>query len=217
MLNFSDLEKKYRGDRCFILGNAPSLSLENLQDLKNEKVFICNKGYMTKNIGLQKYDFYVLGDPKQAEMHRQEILENISGIKFISSAIIDNYFKTDFIFYKRLGVQLFHKFPDRFQDGWGKTRTVVLDATIIAYFLGFSKIYLLGVDLDYSAENNHFYPDSDSEKRFKDKIPKRLPEIFSILEKFNNKFKKEKIDFVNLSQGFKYQDKMPVGKLKQIL
>ena len=217
MLNFHSLEKKYQGERCFILGNAPSLSLENLADLKNEKVFICNKGYMAKKIGLQKYDFYVLGDPKQAEMHKEEILENISGIKFISSAIVDNYFKTDFIYYKRLGVQLFHRFPNRFQDGWGKTRTVVLDAAIIAYFMGFSKIYLLGVDLDYSANNNHFYLDSDIEKRFKDKIPKRLPEIFSILDKFNQKFKKEKIDFVNLSQGFKYQDRMSVGKLKHII
>ena len=62
--------------KCFILGTAPSLKLEDLSNIK-DPVFICNKGYKALELGLKKYDYYVLGDPHVAAFNYKEIEENV--------------------------------------------------------------------------------------------------------------------------------------------
>jgi len=42
---FDQFKNKHQGERCFILGNSPSLQEESLSLLKDETVFIVNKGY----------------------------------------------------------------------------------------------------------------------------------------------------------------------------
>ena len=63
-MQYFKFKDKHLGERCFILGNAPSLKKENLSLLKNEIVFVCNKGYNAVDIGLPKYDYYVCTDTK---------------------------------------------------------------------------------------------------------------------------------------------------------
>ena len=41
--------KKYEGKRCFIIGNGPSLKLEDLNRLKNEITIASNKIYLIFN------------------------------------------------------------------------------------------------------------------------------------------------------------------------
>ena len=52
MAMFDDYNDKYSGQRCFILGSGPSLIEENLSLIKNEKIFIVNRGYKALQHGL---------------------------------------------------------------------------------------------------------------------------------------------------------------------
>jgi len=147
--------------KCFILGTAPSLKLEDLSNIK-DPVFICNKGYKALELGLKKYDYYVLGDPHVAAFNYKEIEENVVCPKFLSSGIrnLENF--TRYKVFKRLG-GTYTDLPKTFESGWPSVSTVVLDAVLIAYFLGFTDMTLLGVDLNYNQSNTHFYPDDSRE------------------------------------------------------
>ena len=81
-MDWKPFENKHQGERCFILGNAPSLSDENLSLLKNEKVFICNRGHKAKDIGLDHFDYHVVLDLLFYEDYAKELYEVSEGIKF---------------------------------------------------------------------------------------------------------------------------------------
>lgn len=219
---FDQFENKHQGERCFILGNAPSLKEEDLSLLKNETVFICNKGYNALTIGLDHYDYYVLADPGVAIINREEIEKNIKCPRFISSVVtkkknFQKIYKKPFVQFKRNSKAHFKQFPNRFADGWDRVLTVVLDATIIAYFMGFSKIYLLGVELDYSSNNTHFYPDDDREIKHKDDIPRQLDIILENFLLIRNHFNNKKIEFINCSTNWKHTNILPNKKLREVL
>ena len=61
-LDWKPYMNKHKDQRCFILGNAPSLLDEDLSLLKNEKVFITNRGYKAKEFGLDHFDYQVIVD-----------------------------------------------------------------------------------------------------------------------------------------------------------
>ena len=54
------LKDKYKGKRCFILGNGPSLNYFNLEPLKSEFVFCTNEFIRYPKIGDIQPDFYVI-------------------------------------------------------------------------------------------------------------------------------------------------------------
>lgn len=210
--------------RCFIFGNSPSLLEENLKLIENEDVFICNRGYKIKeveNVNLNNLKYYVLGDKLHAETFLDEIYEKTKGLKvYLSSKITDskvlNKFKSSYETYKRIE-KPFTDFPLTFNQGWGKGKTVIVDAIIIAYFLGYKEIYLLGVDLDYSKSNNHFYKDTEFEDKHKNNVPKSLKKILRSFEIINKHFNTQNIKIRNLSKNFKYSDYIRKTNLENIL
>ena len=210
--------------RCFIFGNSPSLLEENLKLIENEDVFICNRGYKIKeveNVNLNNLKYYVLGDKLHAETFLDEIYEKTKGLKvYLSSKITDpkvlKKFESSYEVYKRIE-KPFIDFPLTFNQGWGKAKTVIVDAIIIAYFLGYKEIYLLGVDLDYSYTNNHFYKDTSFEIKHKDNVPKSLRKILRSLDIISKYFDSKNIKFRNLSKRFKYTDYVKKSKLESII
>lgn len=221
-MDFSQFENKHQGERCFILGNAPSLKEEDLFLLKNETVFICNKGYNALDIGLTHYNYYILADLEVAMVNSKEIEDKINSPRFISSDItkkknFQRVYKKPFVQFKRNSNAHFKQFPKRFDNGWDRVLTVVLDAIIIAYFMGFSKIYLLGVELDYSSNNTHFYPDDDREIKHKDDIPSQLDTILDKFLLIKNHFNNKNIEFINCTTNWKYTNILPNKKLREVL
>jgi hypothetical protein len=106
-----------------------------------------------------------------------------------------------------------NEFPKRFEDGWGKVGTVVLDAALIAYFMGFKEIYLLGVDLFYQAGTTHFYKAGWRENKIKDN---HQPKARRFIPHFNLFFQERGVKFVNLSKGFRIENLMPTDRLENI-
>ena len=87
---FSNYKNKYEGQRCFILGSGPSLVDENLSLIKNEKIFIVNRGYKALNYGLSHYDFYVCSDKRVYEDNSVEIQKNSKFPRFYNNTFADS-------------------------------------------------------------------------------------------------------------------------------
>lgn len=229
-MKFDIFSNKHQGERCFILGNAPSLKEENLSLLKNEIVFIVNKGYNAIDIGLTHFNYYVLTDERVYNTDFQDIQNKVDCTRFYSHPLIDNKNynsgpKEDFVsikkFYKKdkgsLGI-LKNNIPKSFEEGWGKTRSVVFDAALVAFFMGFKNIYFLGVDLYHnSAGATHFYPTSQREENSRGEINTKFHNIETIIKNLDSYFYSNGVRMINLSKGFVHQGLMNKMKLEEII
>lgn len=197
-------------DICYILGNSPTLAEENLKALQNHTVFITNKGWKATEIGLPHFDFYTVSDPNCAEENFNEIKE-LNCIKFISSAILrkkylNNILDDKVVIFNRSSSGILKELPKTFDEGWPRVLTVIIDAIIISYLLGFKNIYLLGVNLDYGNFNTHFYKDSIGETERKLQIENNLNEILQLLSLIKHRLQDKNINIKNCSKNWKYKD-----------
>jgi hypothetical protein len=228
--SFDSYRNKHNGERCFILGNGPSLVEENLSLLKDEIVFIVNRGYFALDIGLDHYNYYVLTDLRVYSEDFDEIQKLSKPPRFYSSLISENHcyingpqepyipinrFKDN----DKRKMGLFrNNFPKNFEDGWGKARTVVFDAALVAYFMGFKEIYFLGVDLTSPSDTQtHFYGTGIREQRLRKDFTGKPDSFCSLVDNFNSFFKKNNVKFINLSKGFLHRVPMQTDTLENIL
>jgi len=58
-----ELAGAYQGQRCFVIGNGPSLNQLDLAKLKDEQVFACNLFYRHDLIETIRPDFYSMIEP----------------------------------------------------------------------------------------------------------------------------------------------------------
>ena len=141
-------------DRCFIIGNGPSLNLMNLSLLKNEYTFGVNAIYLNaEKMGFYP-TYYVVEDTFVAEDRACEIDTYSHGTKFIGNYLryclagsqntvwTNVYFRYD----NYLGFPRFSKNASRMVFTGG---TVTYICMQLAYFMGFSEVYLIGFDHSY--------------------------------------------------------------------
>lgn len=137
------LRDTYRGQRCFIIGNGPSLKQTNLSLLKDEYTFGLNRIYlMFDELGF-KTTFLVVSNPLVIEQWTDEIAK-IACPKFITwyaHRMID--FTPNMVFFAHRGTPGFYT---DFPEGIWVGGTVTYVAMQLAYYLGFQKIILIGVD-----------------------------------------------------------------------
>ena len=147
----ADLRNKYKGcDRCFVIGNGPSLKNLDLGLLADEVTFGVNGIFLKDGF---KPTFYVVEDHLVAE-DRKEQIDRLSGvIKFFPSYLsycFDEAKET--IFYNH---QPRKSYPHGFDFSTDASEitytgcTVVFSCLQLAYYLGFKEIYVIGVDVDY--------------------------------------------------------------------
>jgi len=230
---FKNLENKYNGERCFIIGSGPSLIKENLSLLKNEKIFIVNRAYKALEHGLTHYDFHVCVDKRVYEEHFIEIQNNTKFPRFYNHAFLDSecywdgakekfipifrHENKNSILYKSL---LLNIMPSHYYDGWGKTGSVIIDAALIAFFLGFKEIFLLGNDLSYEDnETTHFYGGGREERRFSNEIKSAIflsDSLNLIVKNLNKFFELNSVKMINLSKGYKHKGLFRIGRLEEL-
>lgn len=167
LLNFKNL---YNGKRCFIIGNAPSLRYEDLQQLMdlNEICFGVNRIYRAYEYTKWRPNYYVCVDSIICK-NDHDIIENLPGIKFIRHLFNEGQWRENEI-YQFGGINTKNiNFSKDIVEGIYIGNTVIYDAMQIACYMGFKEIYLLGVDLDFSKKINedgrHFYKCSDKKER----------------------------------------------------
>ena len=162
------MKDKHQGERCFIIGNGPSLRNTNLSLLKGEVTFGMNRIYLLfDQLGFVT-TYYVAVNKLVIEQCAREIA-SLTCPKFISWHARDEIdFTTDMMFLHSRGGPTFY--TDISKGIW-EGATVTYVAMQIAYYLGFQKVILVGVDHSFATQGkphtavvsqgndpNHFTP-----------------------------------------------------------
>jgi len=142
----------HRGKRCFIIGNGPSLSQTDLHPLKNEITFGLNRIYLLfDKIGFAT-TYLVVINRYVIEQFYFEIAK-IPCIKFFNWYYRKSVEYTSDTLFIRPGFKIrFSKNP--ITQGVWEGSTVTYVAMQLAYYMGFSKVILVGVDHFFNSKGN---------------------------------------------------------------
>lgn len=162
----------YKGKRVFIIGNGPSLRLEDLEVLyRNKEVcFGLNKIHKLFPYTAWRPDYICMADTRVIGACENE-LDRLTEDSIVFMA--DRYFCSDKVQYVHLKSEYYAPnlpgFSDDITEGvfWGYTVTYDLAMQISAY-MGFAEIYLIGMDHNnvgaVTDVGNHFASDYFSPK-----------------------------------------------------
>lgn len=176
----------HQGDSCFIIGNGPSLNVEDLEQIHNKHIpsFAFNRIYLMFDKTNWRPTYYVSQDEKTLQNCTDEVNRMDLPYKFIPLNLhfyydiqIDNalYFKT---------VNPMSNYPNLSDDisiEIGNSNTVAVTAAQIAVYMGFKKIYLIGVDHSFSTYQNdkgEIINDSTAKDYFTDEYNKDKAELY---------------------------------------
>ena len=162
--NNAEVRKKLRsfkgihnGERCFIVGNGPSLLPQDLEKLSGEVTFSCNSIFKMEGTGDWRPYYYFILDPVSVQLYLP-ILNDIPakqrfvGVSYFSLKDARRYKKTtDAAFYslntpimgRERRSQRFTQDITHLVDTCG---TVAYSMMQFAVYMGFKEIYLIGFD-----------------------------------------------------------------------
>ena len=160
---------KHKGERCFVMGNGPSLRKMDLAPLRDEVTFGVNRVFlMADEMGFQPTYFAAIND-LVIEQSRDAIAA-IRSPKFLTWRA-RAAFKDDPDAYF-LRAKWRYAFSTDASRGIWEGATVTNACLQLAYHMGFSEVVLIGVDHSYStkgpahqtvtsqgADPDHFHPD----------------------------------------------------------
>lgn len=156
------LKGKYAGKRCFIIGNGPSLRVEDLNKLQNEITFGSNRIFTIYDKTDWRPTFYANQDQVVLENMIDDLGDTVSQsqLSFLSahnySLCADKVKDSDKVlwFAKRFCSPKNNRYD--FSDDASKKviegLTITYSCIQLAFYMGFSEIYLLGIDHNYPIE-----------------------------------------------------------------
>ena len=169
-----ELKNKFAGKRCFILGNGPSIKNQNLLKLADEETFVVNTFWHHPQYGKIKPKNYVGLDPgppnlksfffreelaqKEKELipHTARFFFNLSGFYEYFREL--NVYSNSNVYY--LHLDGFLKDNLVFNIDIDKTipsvKNVIIGSIMVAVYMGFETIYLLGCEHSFLAYNRQF-------------------------------------------------------------
>ncbi len=156
------LKDAYRGQRCFIMGNGPSLNQMDLSLLRGEHVWGSNRCYLLFDRVDWRPDFYVAVDKRVVPDNRDQINQlpaELPGTKFFFPLVFrtQGVLKSAPTVYwfdeKSLRVDMDHLPEGTFTRDASRQVYGVFSVTVaalqLAVYLGFNPIYLIGCDTSY--------------------------------------------------------------------
>lgn len=164
--------KKYhnihKGERCFIVCTGPSLTIEDLEKLKNEKTFSMNSVLKLYDKTNFRPTYYVIEDRLVYGVLEKEINDSYKDKNnLFTTDKINKKFKLNekwnvFKFaaaYNSYKSWFENKFFCKFSDDVSKCIysgfNVTASVLQIAVYMGFKEIYLIGADCSYSQHSSH--------------------------------------------------------------
>lgn len=157
------LKNTKKGKRCFIVGNGPSLTVEDLNKLKEEDTFAFNRIYYIFDKTEWRPTYYMCVDTGVLGMNLPEI-EKLNLPNIILSNIARYSVKTQtenihYLYdYSKFKINRWGFDPPYISEDVSEhfcfCFTVTFDAIQLAIYMGYSEIYLLGVDHNYSVKVN---------------------------------------------------------------
>lgn len=170
MKKFTSLAKYkdiHKGERCFVILTGPSLTLHDVELLKDEVTFSCNSIFKLFDKTMWRPTYYVISDKRVVNSIGEAIYKNTTGIpvfyRYPEVAKGEPFDISEP--YKALWWgHVFHFFfkktacigwSDDIVKGIKDAPTVVYAILQIACYMGFKEIYLLGADCDYSTTQHN--------------------------------------------------------------
>lgn len=216
-----ELADTKKGKTCFIIGNGPSIKNQDLTVLADKETFVVNSFWYHDKYELIRPKFYVVVDvPNLSEENkpllryqgdipgRDPVISKVPDTKLFFSSKIKNYIESKGLFKNNpkyyvlqrniMGPRL--NFNLDITKPVPYTRNTIVLALMIAIYLGFEKIYLLGCDhnfLDHPTTTHyeHFYKELDADMPDDLKGGTYEGSIESTLRLFKNyRYLKEKLE-----------------------
>lgn len=216
------LKGSCNGERCFIIGNGPSLNREDLSLLKDEKTFAFNRIYQMYQYTDWRPTYYMAIDRSIMQKMYQENEKELctKHIFFASKALAKKYKRQNAHWVLVNGVapiNLKKKKPcnicEDVSQYFSLAQSVTINALEFAFYMGFKEIYLLGIDHCFAVEidrnghkhfnqgvENHFKEDNDKSQDFSYK--ETLTQEYIICKKYADE---HGIHITNVTRGGKLE------------
>lgn len=180
LLSYKD---KHKGERCFLIGNGPSLTTSDLELLKDETTFACNMICKIYDQTTWRPDYHCMIDGIIAKYQCEEFMEKLSGVLFTNKSTYRILAQKPDDDDQCVQVTNVGKSP-YYVKGDMLTYYVPSGATVmgfmleLAMFMGFKEIYLIGVDCTASnAPQGHFvkgYVSEELKEKDRERVRKRM-------------------------------------------
>jgi len=160
--------------RIFIIGNGPSLSINDLDKLKNDITIASNKIFLAFDQTSWRPTYYTILDPLDIEEYYDEISKYNLGIKFFPNFYQISKLK-DSLYYPVFATKTYKdiRCTANILEGFYSGESVSFGMIDFALSLGSKEIYLIGFDHNYNfpkgyenslykiseGEVNHFHQD----------------------------------------------------------
>ena len=194
-----DFNKKWmnihKGEKCFVIGNGPSLSISDLEKISEQgyKCFAANKIFMFFNLSNWRPDYYAVCDTTLYNNYKKEI-DALPLVKFFPSDIYE-------LMNNPLGkINLFSRLPFQWRENkpsfnpnlmgyFGEGGTITHHLLQLAVAMGFSEIYLIGIDFSFSwgiGPDGKYHEDPSIIDHFKEDATKTdtMPNLYLNLQAY---------------------------------
>ena len=176
----SIFKDKYKGKRCFVIGNGPSLNNQDLTPLKGEITIVMNHFHQHPILQVWQPTFWCLADPancytpEEITRVKEGMIQANPEAFFIPICMkkldeIEQIFPQGKTYFVKMAIspQYWNKNKKwEFTSVIPGARSTAHLALYLALYLGCSPIYLLGLDNDWLSHRSvyrHFYSDSKND------------------------------------------------------
>lgn len=180
----TSLKGSQLGGRCFIVGNGPSAAQLDLSLLQGEMIFSVSNGYLHPDFACYRPRFHCVPQITYGKMTEADVVAWFTemhahlgnAILFLSATeakLVEQYglFQGRIVHYLVLqnGLEAYsHSSAVDLSKPLPRVESVPVMAIMIAMYLGFKEIYLLGVDHDHFKTGAYEYPFELKVQRGKD-------------------------------------------------
>lgn len=204
------LKNKHAGERCFLIGNGPSLTSEDLDMLAGEYTIGCNLIFKIYEQTVWRPSYYCVSDSGITRTHSRQLLDNVECKDLVIRDFPYHFMEVkpwDAIRLPYISVP-WYKVHGNFLEFHYLSHATIMSMMIeFAHYMGFKEIYLIGVDgTSASKKGSHFtdsyfseemkkYGNAVKQKTIKNYDPavqavylqKRTLWVFGLLREFSEK------------------------------
>lgn len=159
-------KNKYSGKRCFVIGTGPSLRMEDLDLLKSKKEICISMNGIYKAFEFTEWrpDFYMVADLDAVYFGLDNIINMNVPYKFVADIAWDEKLEEENVYKWHLVRRWVNGKEPQFSKDFSKCSyaglTITYDGALqLAAYMGFSEIYLLGIDCNNYRDTGtaHFF------------------------------------------------------------
>lgn len=204
----------HKGKRCFIVATGPSLTIEDLEKLKDEYTFSMNSIYTSYANTDWRPTYYVIQDPFVYEKIHKDLNSSDYEGMFIGSLVLDkfkveidkniNVFPLDLIWQQIPRMHYHTQFSEDIYERVYSGYNVAYSTLQIAAYMGFTEIYLIGADCNYLQEKKYFMADKNrkEERYFTQKFYESNTDKFILAYEVAKEYANNKrIELFNATRG----------------